>query len=103
MANLNIPINEELLSDTTGIEDPIMKAIKKYENHPSIIEIKKNFTSHSNFSFQNPSMMDIEKQVRNLDSEKTSQKSDIPTKLLKEIFSTIFSQFIHTNINSCLL
>ena len=37
--NLNIKINDDLLNDDSNEVDPIMKAIKKYSHHPSILKI----------------------------------------------------------------
>ena len=34
--------NKVLLTDASDINDPVLKAIKKFENHPSILDIKKN-------------------------------------------------------------
>ena len=41
--NLNIRTNEDILTDTSCYidDDPVLKAIKKYENHPSLKMIKK--------------------------------------------------------------
>ena len=38
--SLGISEDQSLLSQTTGINDPVEKAIKKYENHPSIKRLK---------------------------------------------------------------
>ena len=38
--NLNIEVNEDNLNLISHISDPIMHAIKKYENLPSIVKIK---------------------------------------------------------------
>ena len=37
---LNIKVKEDLLCDVSDINDPVERAIKKYENHPSIQMIK---------------------------------------------------------------
>ena len=37
--SLGISEDQSLPSQTTGINDPVEKAIKKYENHPSIKKI----------------------------------------------------------------
>ena len=34
--NLNIPQYEDLTSNTSGIDDPVLRAIEKYKNHSSI-------------------------------------------------------------------
>ena len=40
--NLNIPQYEDPTSNTDGIDDPVLRAIEKYKNHPSITLIKTN-------------------------------------------------------------
>ena len=49
--NLKITINENIISDTNGIDDPVLKAIEKYKKHPSILAIKK-ISKNNIFSFQ---------------------------------------------------
>ena len=52
--SLNIVENTDLLTSTDGITDEIEIALKKYEFHPSILQIKKsiNRSDISNFSFK---------------------------------------------------
>ena len=38
--NLNITINKDILCDTNEIDDPVLKAIEKYNKHTSIKAIK---------------------------------------------------------------
>ena len=38
--SLGISEDKSLLSETNGIKDPVEKAIKQYENHPSIRKIR---------------------------------------------------------------
>ena len=40
--NLNIPQYGDPTSNTDGIDDPVLRAIEKYKNHPSITLIKTN-------------------------------------------------------------
>ena len=44
--NVDDPISE-------NINDPLLKAIARYRNHPSIVAIKKFYSSKSHFSFKN--------------------------------------------------
>ena len=58
-----------------------MDATSKYENHPSIILIKKHMEGvNSSFVFET---FTKEKIVTNLNIRKAVQSNDIPTKLVK--------------------
>ena len=51
--NLNIPQYEDPTSNNTnGIDDPVLRAIEKYKNHPSIKLIKTNSENNASFRFQ---------------------------------------------------
>ena len=84
------------MKDTTGISDPITKAIIKYENHPIIIKINEAHTITDKFKFSAVSCDDIQKIVNVLDISKATAYNSIPTKLFKQNFD-IFSGVI-TNI-----
>ena len=74
--------------------DPIQKAIAKYQNHPSIISIKKITKNlNSSFSFQHVLKDKITKIINLADPTKIVQLTDIPTKLIKS-FSGFFSDNI---------
>ena len=47
--SLGISEDQSLLSQTNGINDPVEKAIKKYENHPSI-KMMKNVANCANLN-----------------------------------------------------
>ena len=51
------------------------------------------------FSFKNASISDIKKELQNLDTSKATQKSDLPTKIIKEN-SAIFASFLFGSVNS---
>ena len=96
--NLNITTNSEILTDTSLIDDPVLKAIKKYEKHPSIKMIKEKMEQTKTFTFKKPSRAEIEKNIRNLDISKACQENDIPTKIIKENCE-IFAEFIESNFS----
>ena len=98
--NLNITPNTEVLSDVGQIDDPVLKAIKKYEKHPSIIAISNKTKTNSSFTFHQPSRREIEKQIQNLDVLKACREDDIPTKIIKEN-SEIFTDVIEKNLSTC--
>ena len=49
VSSLGITDNKALLTDDSNINDPVGKAIKKFEKHPSILDIKKNVSIESTF------------------------------------------------------
>ena len=82
------------------IGDPLMKAIMKYRFHPSTVAIKKNCNSGLSFSFSQVERDEIIKEINNLKTDKATQSTDTPTKLIKEN-SDIFGDFISGNHNNC--
>ena len=76
-----------------------MKAIIKYRLHPSIIAIKEKCVSSFSFSFSQVERDEIIKEINNLKTNKATQSTDIPTKLIKEN-SDIFGDFIFENFNN---
>ena len=75
----DVPDDESNLSN---IDDPVSKAITKYENHPSILRIKNYMKEKDlNFSFEFVDKPKISKEINKLDGKKTCQEHDIPVKL----------------------
>ena len=92
---LGIKPYKEGTQNTDSIDDPVLKAIFKYKNHPSIIKIKQHIPEPKTFSFHNVSKVEIEKQINLLDKSKAQQQTDIPTRIIKDntdIFATYISQ-----------
>ena len=82
-----------------NIKDPSLKAIAKFRKHLSIIAIERKYRYVPSFSFVEVNEPDIEKEILNLNGNKASQNSDIPTKVIKGN-SDIFRSFLCTNFNS---
>ena len=92
--SLNITENQYHLSSTSSSNDgPIETAIKKFNCHPSIIAINRNFTIASYFNFVKVNPSNIDEEISKLNTNKAGIKSDIPSKLLKDI-SDISSQHL---------
>ena len=81
--NLGIKTQHEFLNTTDNSQDPIENAIYKYENHPSIILIKKYMEEANSSVFGTATKEKIEKQVTNLNIRKAIQSNDIPTTQVK--------------------
>ena len=92
----------DFLNTTNISHNPIENAVYKYENHPSVIAVKKYMKgTNSSFSFQTVTKQNIAKLITNLDIKKAVQSMDIPTKLVKE-FGCLFSTFITSTSNKCI-
>ena len=80
--------------------DPLKEALRYFENHRSITNIKsKSFDT--NFTFRDTSSSEVIKLLKTLNVKKASQKSDIPTKIVK-LKADIFGNFICKKLNYCL-
>ena len=100
--NLGIKTQHEFLNTTDNSKDPIKNAICKYENHHSIILIKKHMQrANPSFVFETVTKEKMEKLITNLNIKKAVQSNDIPAKLVKE-FGYLFSKYIATTINRCI-
>ena len=98
--NLNIPQYEDPTSNTNGTDDLVSRAIEKHKNQPSIKLIKTN-NENASFHFQEIEVIEIEKELKNLNCSKASQDSDIPTKIIKGNIG-IFVPVLLTKFNESL-
>ena len=98
--SLGLQCKDELLASVEHIQDPLEKIIEKFKQHPSIIAIMKHRPNKSNFLFSRVAKRSIEFLIKTLDSSKTIQKDNIPTKIIKENID-IMSNIFHEDINKC--
>ena len=82
--NLNIRPCEYPSVNTNHIEVPIIKSIEICKNHQSIESNESSSLNNSTFSSDEITISDIEKELKNLDSSKTPQESDIATKMIRD-------------------
>ena len=100
--NLKIDSNLVEITENLNISDPVLKAIKKYEKHPSIIQIKEKMKNKNmSFSFSFVTKETILNELRKLNPKKACQESDIPVKIIKENLD-IVSNFVYNNFNNSL-
>ena len=71
------------LIDKSELSDPVNNAISKYRNHPSILLIKDRIRNPASSSFQEASLSDIGKELRNLNTKKASTFGNIPPNILR--------------------
>ena len=75
--NLNISQYSDFDPIIENVKDPTVKAILKYEKHPSILAIRTKCNKNGAFSFKEVSFEEIETEIRLLKLDKASQYSDI--------------------------
>ena len=97
--NLNIHIDPEFLSKTDGIEDPIVKAVEKFKNHPSIVKIKEVNANMENFTFKCASIQEIEMEISKMNTSKSCPIDRIPAKIIKSNVN-FFTTLIQSNLNN---
>ena len=97
--DLEITDNGAQLSSTTGIEDPIDKAVEKYKSHSSIKKIKECFTCSESFHFRQVTAKEVFCQLRKLNPRKSSPVGSIPVKVMKEN-SDIFAPILQGHFNA---
>ena len=99
ISSLNIPEYPVSDSISNDINDPVLKSILKYKDHPSIKAIEKISKLNNLFKFFNAEKREIFNEIVNLDALKSCQDTDVPTKIIKEN-AAIFADFIHPAINA---
>ena len=96
---LKIDKDKQFLVETKDVFDPVLKAIKKYSAHPSILRIKDKMNNNV-FSFRKVTYEEILIEINSLDTSKSTQSEDIPFKIIKDN-ADIFANFILQNFNKC--
>ena len=84
---------------SNDINDPVLKSILKYKDHPSINAIEMISKLNNLLNFSNAEKREILNEIVNLDALKSCQDTDVPTKIIKEN-ADIFADFIHPAINA---
>ena len=98
-AAINLDIDRKLHTENvTGITDPAMQSVKKHKYHPSIIKTQEQGFIQATFNFSPISILDMQKEICNLDSSKAYQIENIPPKVLKEN-AHVVSIVLYSDIN----
>ena len=82
--------------------EPVVKAIKNFSQHPSILKVKENTNSSTFFLFHKVSKEGLFYQLNSLNPTKATQKCDIPTSIIKKNYD-IFSEFLFANFSDIIL
>ena len=89
---LNISDNYDIINTTDEISGSIEKAILKYNNHPSIININeknKEKLNKNDFRIRHTSIKNVSDLILNIDVNKASPMEGIPAKILKANYDLI--------------
>ena len=100
---LKIEKDDNLLADVIEESNPVLKAIKKYKNHPSILRIKGSFKYPKVFLFKYFNVEDVKREINDISSKKATPKGDIPVKILKwnsDIIALVLTECYNQNIKS---
>ena len=98
---LKIDKDKQFLVETNDVFDPVLKAIKKYSAHPSILRIKEKMNNNV-FSLRKVTYEEILNVINSLDTSKSTQSEDFPFKIIKDN-ADIFVNFILQNFNKCII
>ena len=99
VSNLKIPDYNKCDPLAENIQEPVLKAVAKYRNHPRILTIGEVCKKNPQFSFRCVDKNEILKEILNLDASKACQDSDIPSRIIKEN-ADIFTDFLHSSFNN---
>ena len=78
-------------------QDPFLKILDKFKNHPSI-KLMKTKNSSQIFKFSQIDSEEVKKSFQSLDPKKTAQKEDIKTNLLKKNVEFLQSTHMTTSM-----
>ena len=84
VSSLSIEENRALLDESDDTLDPVKRAIKKFGHHPSILDIKRNVSVTTKFSFTEVGVPEMITEINNLNAKKAGTFMNIPVKILKE-------------------
>jgi len=103
MHDLKLFPPKEMIQEDSHIDDAILKAIHKYELHPSIMKIKEKMADCclESFSFREVNESEVRKKISSLKGSKSHQQNDIPTKILQDNID-IFCPYIKENFVDCI-
>ena len=84
VSSLAIEENQALLDNADEILDPVKRAVKKFGHHPSILDIKRNVSIETKFSFTEVGLDEMITEINNLNAKKAGTFMNIPVNILKE-------------------
>ena len=92
-----MPTLQEFECSYSPVEDPILRIIGKYQNHP-VIKLIKYKNKSQTFKFRDTNIDKIKESIENLDPKKRSQKSDMNTNIISKN-AAFFKKYMCDDIN----
>ena len=83
VASLDIHGNPYTVENVENMSDPVEKAIKKFEFHPSIFLIKNKVVKINLFCFNEVTKAEVLKEINSINNKKANPFNTIPSKILK--------------------
>ena len=106
VASLNIHENKHIVESIENINNPVDKAIKKFEFHPSILLIKNKIgekVSPNLFSFSEVTKAEVLKEINIINNKKATPSSTMLPKILKissECSADTFTSLVNKSLTS---
>ena len=81
----NLEIEDPFIEDEDNFYlGGIPRSLKKFENHPSVLEIRKTYNVSECFSFDNTQVCETERIINRLNKRSATPYNDIPAKVLEK-------------------
>ena len=77
------------MTDTSDITDIVEKALRKFENHPSILKIKSFIPNDRKFEFEKVTLEEMQIEIHALKTGKAVARQGPPTKFVKDYTKTL--------------
>ena len=94
-------MDREIYTEFSDSPNPVIAAIDKYINHPSILKINEQGFLKSKFKFKYATGNCVLKVIDDLNAKKSFQKDNIPPKMLKDN-KDICSLVLTNDIRNCI-
>ena len=100
-----LDMNENLYkvnNESSSILNPVERAIKKYEIHPSILRIKNKIGNEKSFKFE--AISASEKEIKTINPQKPTPSGNIPPKMLKlssDTTATTLQELFNELLSNC--
>ena len=91
----NLEIESYAPNTDNNIHKSIDEITKKYEMHPSILEIRKNVNVENKFPFTNTTANAFKDEINKLDPRKAGIENDIPAKILISTSDIVCTRLSH--------
>ena len=82
-------IESEEYNETGDVSITIEQILNKYEHHPSILKIKEHETINQKFTLNNITLSEMDREILNLNTKKSSPTNGIPVKIIKGCFDIL--------------